>query len=1087
MQARDLFDLRLNHSTGQQIDCRVELIIRHDPRSPASGDVLICEVDHTSRWLLFPPVELRQLSARQDAYTGELIVMIRSDNSFQPWHELISLKSHDDMAYTEWLSMLGTDPMPPECPPALRLGGLAPQLAHHNVQALPAPGISDKLASSHGDVPFGEQDNRYGEQTDAYNADGLRDSLQKERHVNFKGAVNELMSGPNSLDFAFRPNSPRSKESPKPTHWDTSAHSVLSSSVNFIHPAPRSAVSAPVTPSRYHHRGLSTPTHTQSPPPMSPQAQAKEPPRSLDEAMEQSGPEPAASITFDPKKSVSSLPPSINEAMERAGSESVVSGVGRPPPSEHPSSAPTMPSVQQSTYHDYNVTSRLRKLGGFTAQRDPPRDPPSKLPNRSRMSKGFSVWLPGRKNDTEEDRDDMPVDEATPFSRRPAAHKHSSSVPDFPHRRPRDSRPEQEPEFLPPKLSRNDIATQAEEVKTSSKDRIEQWISANPSAVQSYERILPQLQAQAPGVKVPESPSQNATVPVNIPPETPPHTTVKQPEPDRMQEWISGSSAAAKPKTPPSQTSPVQLKAQKTPVLTPTQLTPSAGHRRSSSPLKHEYAPSPDSDDDSSVDANLDTNFISEDAASISSASSADDIVPSLPPMSAIKRGMRSAQRPHSMYEPRNAAKLDPSAQPSPFGATTADGVPLAKQIASIFCWSNKGLWDKLHPDECSVVVSAGMIEAFEMSEAHSIPNMSPTASPKSKASPQRPQGIKPLIALELTPLVPLRRGTAIDISMRSPPTAESKIRAGNNIMFRSRNNQECDILYNLINQARINNPTYIALQNARSPGGDGTWAKAMDNRASNAGTSKSWWRLGVKRSSYRAGSSRRSPSLVTGQTESSVATMSTALSALKRFSGGSKVFDVGKSKVESRSGSGGTGTRSSTTFSSDSGGAAPGSGTSTPPAGAGPGVMSASDGAAAGVDPSQGLKSAKIRLYERESQNKWRDMGSARLTVMHPPRPPGMPPQLEQDGQLKAEKRVLITGKTEGEKLLDVTLGESAFERVARTGIAVSVWTQRDEVEKTGGVTTARVRVYMVQVCLPDLDSLVKVLGRGGFLRGSW
>lgn len=66
----------------------------------------------------------------------------------------------------------------------------------------------------------------------------------------------------------------------------------------------------------------------------------------------------------------------------------------------------------------------------------------------------------------------------------------------------------------------------------------------------------------------------------------------------------------------------------------------------------------------------------------------------------------------------------------------------------------------------------------------------------------------------------------------------------------------------------------------------------------------------------------------------------------------------------------------------------------------------------------------------------------------------------------------MVVAGKTGGQILLDVTLGETSFERVARTGIAVSVVEEvrgRDGavvgVGSTGGVAGSRVRVYMIQV----------------------
>jgi hypothetical protein len=69
-------------------------------------------------------------------------------------------------------------------------------------------------------------------------------------------------------------------------------------------------------------------------------------------------------------------------------------------------------------------------------------------------------------------------------------------------------------------------------------------------------------------------------------------------------------------------------------------------------------------------------------------------------------------------------------------------------------------------------------------------------------------------------------------------------------------------------------------------------------------------------------------------------------------------------------------------------------------------------------------------------------------------------------------EKRILVEGKSKGETLLDATLSESCFERVARSGIAVSVWEdvvgtdgKIGSVGAVGGVSGARARVFMIQV----------------------
>lgn len=321
-----------------------------------------------------------------------------------------------------------------------------------------------------------------------------------------------------------------------------------------------------------------------------------------------------------------------------------------------------------------------------------------------------------------------------------------------------------------------------------------------------------------------------------------------------------------------------------------------------------------------------------------------------------------------------------------------------------------------------------------------------------------QPDGRAPLIAVELTPLVPLRKSTGLDIEIRSPPTAESRIKTGNYIMLRSRTPSECDQLYSMINHSRINNPTYIALQNARGPYGQSSWAEVMDRqnaaRTSGNGGSTGWLSgtLG-RRSSYRKTSTRAAS--ISAATESSVGTMNTALrSALGRFSFTKNGrFSIRDSTLGSRSAAN----------SFDTGSSGSGSGTTTPL-----GVASA------------GITNAKCRLYERETLKKWRDMGSARLTIMLP-EPASSPNSGSSARQAQGspgardpsqEKRIVITSKSSNEVLLDVTLSESCFERVARLGIAVSVW--EDIVDEqgnsgraapTGGIGSTRARTFMVQL----------------------
>ena len=963
VKARDVFDLKLQHSSGQQLDCRVELIIRDEPPNKRiGGDVLICELDHAARWLLLPPVLLRDISARTGD-ENELVVLIKGGHSNEePWQELLSLKTGDTATLVEWEQMLGTDPVPPELPNQHVLDAAR----EADVASKPGAG-SVLLPSESGGVSLSEIDVPIGEQASV--PPSVVPSLIYEESISDDS---RLM--PSTISFDL----PEPVALPKDDR-------------NMAEKRPK-PVSAPIS------FGFHFPSTMPAPTPKPRDDRPKHGPRDLDEAMAYAG-------TKSPR-----APSAKHE-----------------PPREYPSTAPTSPAPSEQNQEPPPRANRPRSLQSLTSSKlenledykPKPRPPHHRAASSSSLSsssKGYSVWLPHDANDADEDDPHSlsPSDIGGPL-RRDHGHRHAYSAA----------------------MSETPFLSKIRDVFKSSKwdpqpieGRMDDHNSLSHHHLGSSKRLPKPLPGHARG----------ASLPANL---------------------IDNAETQTLPKTPPHR-SPVQLPGSKTPVLRPTSSTakspgsdPPASdgktHRRTSSPLKRQYEPSSDSDD-SSVDANV----LSDDDESVSSESSAEDFVPSLPPSSAFKRGPKSAAAPDSIYQPRHPATLAPSQSASQPGSPAAGGGG-NKQIASIFCWSDKGLWESLHPDECSVIVSAGLIEAFEMSAAHSIPNKAATGD---EALPARPEGIRPLVGLELTPLVPLRRGTAIDISIRSPPTADSQIKKGNNVMFRSRNNQECDILYNLINQARINNPTFIALQNARSPFGEGTWAAAMDRR-SNGGPAKSWWRLGGTgrgRGSYRAGDSRRTPSVAghTDQTESSVATMSTAISALKRFSAGNKMFDVAKSSVQPRGGLLSPNTRSSTTFSSEDS-AGPGSGASTPPAGTG-----------VGADPSHGtalgIRGAKIRLYERESAGKWRDMGSARLTIMHPPRPPGAPPPLMKDGSLKQEKRVVVTGKTKGETLLDVTLGETSFERVARTGIAVSVWEQ-GEVGKRGSVMTTKVRVFMVQV----------------------
>lgn len=515
------------------------------------------------------------------------------------------------------------------------------------------------------------------------------------------------------------------------------------------------------------------------------------------------------------------------------------------------------------------------------------------------------------------------------------------------------------------------------------------------------------------------------------------------------------------PVPPPHKSpSPSQLKKSPTPVLSPT--TPKqGGKRRSSSPLKHEYEPSSTSDPSTVSETSTVEHHVVDYSSETSEEEDLEegDIPTPLPPLR--PRPIQRTARPRSS-PPAPAATSSRSSS----GEGRSKSPQLSKNVASMFYWSDKGSWQPLHPEECSIIISPGLIEAYEKDASIAKPVDSQVASDGSSIDGSDiDDGEPPLVGLELTPLVPLRRGTALDISIRSPPIAKSKIKSGNNIMFRSRTPEDCEILYGLINQSRINNPTYIALQNAHVPYANQQTPLERYN-SNNAGKGSGWfsWAQGLK-SSYRV-SSAPTPS-VAGVSESSVGTMSSAFSALKRFGAGSKMFSVARSTITSR-----TGSRAGSMYSGDSfdSGSNP-----TPPG---------------QLDGGIGLINTKVRLYLREASAKWRDKGSARLTIMPTSPPPSRPSTSganDAEGQDAATtthtrtsgqpadprrvtgegKRIVIRGSFRNEVLLDVCLGESCFERVARTGIAVSVWEDFEggTAAKEGGVVGGKFRVYMIQM----------------------
>lgn len=942
VRARDHFNLALLHSSGQCIDCHVELLLR-DPANglDTGGDLLICEVDGNGRWLLFPPLQTSRVSARNGDRKGEIVIMIRGFGANgMNWQELFYLRTEDEQAGFEWVQMLGLIPVPP------------------------------KIMRSHSFI---------------------------SRQSRKKSSPEPTSS---SLEPPATPISTSKSRTPSPREVDIPIG-------EQAHPASKPWSEPPV------EKELKTPPAA--------------PPKDISRTERKLPRSPPRTPTKSPHNYVDE----VNDLR----------------------SLPSQASSRRSENYDQTQPTRsfVESLGSIMGT-----SPTALKRSKAKRISKHSEKSPSSPNS----RADSSLD-----SERPAS---STPTKDMSDSKRATSPPAVENRSLSPESVLNSSSGSRKSVVAQRKD-------SRPT----HERT-----SSAPSLDLPTIPkmrrNNSSDSPVNEPDEEPqweqpPETVLPTKLSKKGSKPVKEDSETnLGPPTPPlhRSASPAQLKGSKTSVLPGK--TARNEKRRSSSPLKHEYEPSTASE--SSSDSEADT-VEHNDATSVSDSSSDEelemiDVPPLLPP--GVVEQFNKVSPPGSLYSlPNGTLSPSQSASQAPYKTVPPQPTKASKTIASIFSWSDKGMWESLHPTECSIVITPGLIEAFEMSDTHSKITPLSSSTPVVDAdafsdlssnliTPDVAPTEQPLIGLELTPLVPLRRGTALDISIRSPPTSKSQIRSGNNIMFRSRNSEECEALYALINHSRINNPTYVALQNARGPYVPGSsFTPTLNRRNSTGGSvarSSSWWGGSWGGSSgYRATSRATSAASASiAPTESSIGTMASAFSALKRFGKGGTGFNIARSTISSRNAS-----RSNSIYTSSDNSSGDGTSSPIPPG-----------GEASKVAPI-GISNAKIRLYVRETVSRWRDMGSARLTIMRPSTPPLTPGESPRPHSRWDEKRIVINGKTKGEVLLDEQLGESCFERVARTGIAVSVWEdvvgpsgELGTVGAVGGVGGGRATVYMIQVC---------------------
>ncbi|KAI1390712.1 uncharacterized protein F4822DRAFT_394246 [Hypoxylon trugodes] len=444
--------------------------------------------------------------------------------------------------------------------------------------------------------------------------------------------------------------------------------------------------------------------------------------------------------------------------------------------------------------------------------------------------------------------------------------------------------------------------------------------------------------------------------------------------------------------------------------------------RRTSSPLKHEYHPS----DISSEGSTTPTSLSEDDYESVSDESSDDELeavdIPDTMPAISIKKDANALTE--STVSESTASIIPPVPVPQVETPSQESNQPeyVIKSVASISYWDNKhGHWQDLWPDLCSIVTTPGLIEAYPYRRAN----------PSSSSSGQEE---RPLIALDLTPLVMLRNSTVVDLEIRSPVLSYSRLFEKvvtydtSFFRFRVQSIPECESLYMAVHRARMDNAKYKALEEETRVRAFGQYQN-QEVEGDSSSHRRSWF---GRKNSYRA--SARAPSQSAGSLSQSSG-ISASSFLRKLMGGGDQSFNIAMSTVDRQSRFGGD----ASLYTSSSG---------TPPRS--PSVSAANSGSA---KVSLTTNNLKIRLHLMVSASKWEDHGNCFLEVTRPDR--GTRQNLRKYQGM--EKRIIVTTipKKNADKptiVLDVVLGSQCFSQLGSRGVLINVWEEvKDESGQTG------------------------------------
>ncbi|KAL6920677.1 hypothetical protein FSST1_004703 [Fusarium sambucinum] len=368
---------------------------------------------------------------------------------------------------------------------------------------------------------------------------------------------------------------------------------------------------------------------------------------------------------------------------------------------------------------------------------------------------------------------------------------------------------------------------------------------------------------------------------------------------------------------------------------------------------------------------------------------------------------------PADSLTPSNSAS-----QAGLYGQKMAPEENVQRYSAMISRWSDKGMWKNIAAENLSIIVTPGLIEAYAVHSGAE-------------------QGDKPMLALDLTPLVLIRQSTAVDLEIRSSVRSDCHLansHSGGNFRFRCYNGPDCYNLYMAVHHSRLNNQKFIQLENeARfSSFGEHKPPVANDDTSSRR---RSWF---SRKNSYR-GSVRAPTQSYDGASTTPSSTLS-ASSFLKRLTGRGLPFSLARSSVKRNSRYGGSNTPGSSSY-----------GGNTPRS---PSISVENSGRG----PSNfGTEDLKIRLHLLVAAAKWEDFGNCKLSIRRPP--PGWHQALRADHGL--EKRVTVTTipRKDSEKpkiLLDAVLGSGCFTAMGSRGIVCGVWEEMKDSNGVVGVVPA-------------------------------